>query len=94
MRLSFTSSTDDNTAQIPVSAITNVNNKSMVWVLSNQNIVNKVPVKIKSVNHDMANVTGLENGQQIVTSGIHSIKEGSKVRIMPKPSKTNIGGML
>ncbi len=94
VRLSFTSSTDDNTAHIPVSAITNVNNKSMVWVLSNQNIVNKVPVKIKSVNHDMANVTGLENGQQIVTSGIHSIKEGSKVRIMPKPSKTNIGGML
>ena len=37
---------------------------------------------------------GLEPGDIIVTSGVHKIAEGEKVKILPKASATNAGGLL
>ena len=93
VRLAF-SSTNDNTLRVPLSAIMNIDNETSVWVLTNQNSVTKRTIKIQGVDHDMAIVSGLKAGQQIVTSGIHVIKEGETVEVMPAPSETNIGGQL
>lgn len=94
VRLTFSTTNENDAARIPLSAIMNINNETSVWILENQNIATKVSVKIRSVDHNMATVSGLKTGQQIVTSGIHTIKEGEAVKIMPAPSETNIGGML
>ena len=72
----------------------NIDNETSVWVLTNQNSVTKRTIKIQGVDHDMAIVSGLKAGQQIVTSGIHVIKEEETVEVMPAPSETNIGGQL
>ena len=93
VRLAF-SSTNDNTLRVPLSAIMNIDNETSVWVLTNQNSVTKRTIKIQGVDHDMAIVSGLKAGQQIVTSGIHVIKEGETVEVIPAPSETNIGGQL
>ena len=37
---------------------------------------------------------GLEPGEIIVISGVHKIAEGEKVKILPKASATNAGGLL
>lgn len=94
VKLTFASSTETGRVRVPLSAVMNVGNEASVWVVDNQNIVAKVGVKIWNIDHDMATVSGLKVGQQVVTSGIHVIKEGEAVKIMPAPSKTNIGGML
>lgn len=94
VKLYFSSSKMENTVSIPLSSVINSNNETSVWVLGNQNIVTKVRVKIRNIDHDKATVFGINEGQKIIISGIHSIKEGEKVNIMPAPSKTNIGGML
>lgn len=94
VRLTFSASSEENIVRIPLSAIMSVNNEAFVWVLENQNITTKASVKIRNIDHDEAVVSGLKAGQQVVTSGIHVIKEGDTVKIMPAQSKTNIGGML
>lgn len=72
----------------------NSNNETSVWILEKQNIAKKVNIKIRNIDHDKVTVSGINEGQQVVISGIHSIKEGETVSIMSAPSKTNIGGML
>jgi len=43
----------------------------------------------------MAEVTsGLEDGETIVTAGVHHISDGQKAKPMPKSSKSNVGGLL
>jgi hypothetical protein len=36
----------------------------------------------------------LTHGEIIITAGVHSLKDGEKVKILPPPSETNIGGLL
>ncbi|NBH68394.1 efflux RND transporter periplasmic adaptor subunit [Phocaeicola sartorii] len=94
VRLTFSSPDIEKTVSIPLSAIMNSNNEASVWVLEKQNIAKKVNIKIRNIDHDKVTVSGINEGQQVVISGIHSIKEGETVSIMSAPSKTNIGGML
>lgn len=94
VRLIFLTAEKENTACIPLSAIMNNNNETAVWVLGNQNIVTKVRIKIRNIDHNQATVLGIKEGQQVITSGVHSVNEGDTVTVMPAQSKTNIGGML
>lgn len=38
--------------------------------------------------------SGLENGEQVVTAGVHYLIDGQKVKPVEKPSLTNVGGLL
>ena len=53
-------------------------------------------VRIESLRSDGEAVIsgGLEPGEIIVISGVHKIAEGEKVKILPKASATNAGGLL
>jgi hypothetical protein len=37
---------------------------------------------------------GLSEGEIVVSAGVHSLKEGEKVKVLPVASPTNIGGLL
>ncbi|WP_167615085.1 efflux RND transporter periplasmic adaptor subunit [Maribellus sediminis] len=39
-------------------------------------------------------VSGVQNGEQVVTAGVHYLVEGQKVKPLENPSVTNIGGLL
>jgi len=58
--------------------------------------VKSCPVTVTTVNRDgtMLVEEGLKSGDMVVVSGVHHIKDGQKVRLMEKPSASNVGGLL
>jgi RND family efflux transporter MFP subunit len=83
--------------EIPVSAVFEIDGKPHVWIFSSED----TPLKARSIVVDRVKrdgyiviSQGIKEGEMIVTSGVHSLKEGMKVKPLPLPSKTNIGGLL
>jgi hypothetical protein len=37
---------------------------------------------------------GLKAGEKVISSGVHHIEDGEKVRLLQKPSASNVGGLL
>lgn len=84
----------NNSTDIPVSAIYKMNGKSCVWKVESDMKVHQVPVSILKINHTCATVSGLKNNDRIVITGINELTEGQTVEKMPSVSDTNIGNML
>jgi RND family efflux transporter MFP subunit len=83
--------------EIPVSALFEINGNPHVWIFTSENTPLKArAVVVGEIKRDgyMIINKGIKEGEMIVTSGVHSIKEGMKVKPLPAPSKTNIGGLL
>lgn len=82
---------------IPLSAIFESDNAVKVWLYnSNTETLSSREVKIAEIGTDGRAVisSGLKAGEVVVSSGVHSVKEGQRVRLLPAQSPTNIGGML
>ncbi|MGN0206081.1 MAG: efflux RND transporter periplasmic adaptor subunit [Muribaculaceae bacterium] len=57
--------------------------------------VKAIEVIVNSVKNDGTTVVaGIAPGDTIVSSGVHHIHDGEKVKITAKPTSTNIGGMM
>ena len=58
--------------------------------------VKKIEVSIEKLRtNGMATIEGdVKAGDQVVTSGVHHISDGEKVRLLVPVSKTNVGGLL
>ena len=85
------------TVSIPLSSVFQSDGKSKVWVYNTTNeTVNKQDITITQILNDGTVVvsSGLTAGDMVVTAGIHSIKEGEKVKLIPAFSSTNVGGLL
>lgn len=73
-------------AFIPLSAIYQTGDTPAVWVV-HDNVVNLVPVKISSIGDGQVQVLeGLNNGDIIVKTGVHKLREGQKVRVAGEAS--------
>lgn len=82
---------------IPISALFEINGLSTVWIYNNNSAtVEQRTVKIlKILNNGTAVVDGgLEANEIIVSAGVHSLRQGEKVKLLPPVSTTNIGGLL
>lgn len=80
--------------RIPATALLHENKHEFVWVLSDTTVTKRL-VDVKALNSDgTATVSGLNDGDIIVTAGVHSLKEGSCVEQLPQVNETNIGGLL
>ncbi len=82
---------------VPSSAVLKENDKTQVFVYdSKAGIVKARPVTVTSVHRDgtMLVDDGLKSGETVVVSGVHHIKDGQKVRLLEKPSTSNVGGLL
>jgi len=68
---------------------------SCVWVISEGKAVKK-NVAVKNIDRDGTAYisSGIADGDVVITAGSLSLKEGQKVRPLPKASKTNVGGVL
>ncbi|MDR1459680.1 MAG: efflux RND transporter periplasmic adaptor subunit [Bacteroidales bacterium] len=90
-------SSSESRIEIPLSALFEIDEKSFVWIFVSENEPLTVRnIVVEKIKHD-GNVIvtqGLKEGEMIVTSGVHSIKEGMKIKPLPATSKTNIGGLL
>ncbi len=83
---------------LPNTSVFESDGKSMVYIYNgNTQTVDSREVhivKLLSNGTCIATSNEVSVGDTIVTSGVHSIREGEKVRPLGKTSKTNVGGLL
>ncbi|HET7774110.1 MAG TPA: efflux RND transporter periplasmic adaptor subunit, partial [Burkholderiaceae bacterium] len=68
---------------VPLAAVVQGEAGPTVWVVKDGAAV-RVPVKLAgSVGNQILIASGLNPGQQVITAGIHTLREGQKVKLMP-----------
>lgn len=83
--------------EVPLGAVFEENGVSSVWIYNpSDKQVARREVKVRQVLKDGRIVleSGVQQGETIVTAGVHRLKEGMKVELLKPVSKTNIGGLL
>ena len=88
---------DNNNLLVPIESVFSNGQKKYVWLIDN----NSHKVKKREVNVSEIQGNGLVEisatiniGDIVVTAGIHSLVENQEVKVLPKKSETNIGGLL
>ena len=80
---------------MPLSAICYDNRQAYVWTVADDSVLKRVNVEVvSSADVTGASVRGIASGSEVVVAGAASLKEGEKVKILPAPSATNVGGLL
>lgn len=82
---------------VPITAVFEKEGKAQVWIYDEASgsvkCRNVVPGKILQ-SGQMVIREGLQAGEKVVSAGVHSLKEGMKVRLLKPVSGTNVGGLL
>ena len=82
---------------VPASAVLNEEGTTLVYIYDEKSgVVKSRAVTVTSIQRDgtMQVENGLKSGETIVVSGVHHVKDGQKVKILEKPSASNVGGLL
>ena len=87
---------EDVSVSIPATALFESQGQSCVWVVDLDGRVERRAVTAEDIDRDgNARITsGLNAGETVVAAGVHSLKEGEQVRILPGASATNVGNLL
>lgn len=74
----------DEGIRVPVNAVAvDKENMPFVWIVQQDNTVKRVSVELGSMQQDEYILkAGLEFGMQVVTAGVHYLKEGQPVRVL------------
>lgn len=93
--IEYDTDTDSGTV-IPANAMFESDGRSCVWVVREDNSIEKRQITPADIdrNGNLSVISGLVAGETVVTAGVHSLKEGETVRILPSPSESNIGNLL
>ena len=86
-----------NQLSVSASAIFHEKTSSYVWVFnpSTKKVEKReIRVALDGSKGRVNIVSGVNNGEQVVTAGVHYLVEGQKVQPIKTPSVTNIGGLL
>ena len=88
---------EENQLSVAASALFHEKTSTYVWIYNpSGSKVEKREVKI-ALDGPQGRVniaSGVKNGEQVVTAGVHYLVEGQKVQPIKTPSVTNIGGLL
>jgi len=82
---------------IPFSALFEAGDISSVWVYNKVNqTVEARAIKLATILNGGKGVVseGLKEGEIVITAGVHALRQGEKVKLLPPVSSTNIGGLL
>lgn len=85
------------TVSIPLAAVFESGNESRVWIYDPASeTVSARTVRLAQILTDGTAVVseGLVAGETVLSAGVHSVKEGERVKLLPEVSPTNVGGML
>lgn len=88
-------SNDSLYTRVPASALFSRDGRSYLW-LCGDGAVTEREVSVKSLDLDGYAIlkSGVAAGDEVVVAGVHTLHEGDRVRIMPKVSESNVGGLL
>ena len=87
----------DGRVLVPSSALLRSDGKTQVFVYdSSTSVVKARTVTVSSILRDgTASVAGgLKSGERVVASGVHHVRDGQQVRLLQKPTSSNVGGLL
>lgn len=87
----------ENALIVPANALFNKEGVTQVYVFdASQGVIRRREVTVGSLLLDgTVEITGgLKSGEQVVTAGVHHLKDGQHVKPLPETTSTNIGGML
>ncbi|WP_298647806.1 efflux RND transporter periplasmic adaptor subunit [uncultured Proteiniphilum sp.] len=82
---------------ILLTAIFEIDNTPTVWVYDEeQQKINARKIRIAEILTDGTLIVseGLNAGEQVVSAGVHSVSDGEKVKLLPRATTTNVGGLL
>ena len=81
---------------LPLSTIFEHEGQSCVWVVGTDSTISRKAVTVGGTDADGRAVitSGLQGDETIVRSGVHALYDQERVRIIEKPSATNIGGII
>lgn len=81
---------------IPIKALFDKDNKgSYVYLYKDgKAVAQKVTLGEFKNNGNIVITSGLKMTDKVITAGVHTISDGQKVKILPKPSATNVGDIL
>ncbi|QJW47661.1 efflux RND transporter periplasmic adaptor subunit [bacterium BFN5] len=69
------------TIQIPLSAIYQNSDSPAVWIVSSDTVTLRTVKTGNFGNGTIQVIEGLQQGERIVTAGVHKLSEGQKVRV-------------
>ncbi len=72
---------------LPMSAIYQTGDKPQVWVVTGENRVTLKTVTVESFRSNEVLVSGLTEGEAVVTAGVHKLHEGDEVRLGAEASR-------
>lgn len=83
--------------RLPLTAVFEKDGNSTVWIYdpADRTVASRriEPVEIRKDGRMIVS-GGVKDGEVVVTAGVHSLREGMQVDILPPVSKTNVGGVL
>ncbi|MCW3807946.1 efflux RND transporter periplasmic adaptor subunit [Plebeiibacterium marinum] len=81
---------------VPVESVFAEAGKKYIWLITSNATVKKQEVSVLKVqgNGLIEIKSNIKAGQQVVTAGVHTLIENQEVKVLPKKSETNIGGLL
>ncbi|MGM9842203.1 MAG: efflux RND transporter periplasmic adaptor subunit [Candidatus Limisoma sp.] len=97
VHLSQTDVAVSSSIEIPTSAIFEDNGNSFVWIFNASNgklSRHQIEVERLDTKGNAVIKSGLKAGEEIVTSGVHKLKDGQTVERLAPASETNVGGLL
>lgn len=97
VRISHANATVSNSIEIPSSAMFEEKGNSFVWIFNASNgTIHRRQIEVERLDTKGNAVvkSGLKAGDEIVTSGVHKLKDGQTAERLEPMSKTNVGGLL
>lgn len=87
---------DSGMVRLPMHAVFEEGGKSFVWIVSPDTLVEKRQVEVAGIDENgYAKIrSGVKVTDCVVRSGVNSLQEKERVKILEKPSETNVGGLL
>jgi membrane fusion protein, multidrug efflux system len=79
------------------SSLFHENTKTYVWVYNPSTLKvekREVSISLNGAEGKAIVTTGLKNGEQVVTAGVHYLVDGQEVKPIHDSSETNVGGLL
>lgn len=84
----------DDILTLPVSTIVYEGNEACVFIVGADSTVSKRQVSLGRCYDGVAEVAGLAENDVIVSAGAAVLTEGEKVKVIERPSDSNVGGLL
>ena len=74
------------TLQVPVGSVIDRGKGAGIWLVNpSTSTVSFQPVQVRQLGEELATISGnLHSGQQVVTLGVHLLRDGQRVRVENK----------